>query len=93
MSVIETGNYDHLSETELSAVKDAAKESAAALLRIDAEKALMKEIADKIKEEFSIKPGDFNFLARRYHKQDVDAIKAQTENKAGFYEQVFGEED
>jgi hypothetical protein len=92
MSVIETGNYE-LSDAELASVKEAAKEAAAALLRIDAEKDLMKEIAAKIKEEFKVKPADFNYLAQRYHKQDVERIKAQAENKAGFYEQVFSEEE
>lgn len=92
MSVIETGQYE-LSESELASVKEAAKEAAAALLRIDAEKDLMKEIAAKVKEEFKVKPADFNFLAKRYHNQDVERIKAQTENKAGFYEQVFGEDE
>lgn len=93
MSIIETGNYSHLSPSDIEAVKAAAKERSAALLRIDAEKDLMKEITDKVKEEFKIKPGDFNALAAMYHKQDVQAKKAQFENRIELFEKVFGEID
>jgi hypothetical protein len=91
MSIIETGNYEHLSPSDIEAIKSAAKERSAALLRIDAEKALMKDITDKVKEEFQIKPGDFNALAAMYHKQDVAAKKAKFENQVELFEKVFGD--
>ena len=91
MSIIETGNYTHLSASDIQAVKDAAKERSAALLRIDSEKDLMKEITAKVKEEFKIKPGDFNALAAMYHNQDIQAKKAQFQNRLELFEKVFGE--
>lgn len=92
MSIIETGNtYEHLSPSDIQAVKDAAKERSKALLRIDAEKDLMKAISDKVKEEFKIKPGDFNALAAMYHKQDIAARKAQFETREELYVKVFGD--
>lgn len=93
MSIIETGNYSHLSPSDIKAVKEAAKERSKALLRIDAEKDLMKEISDKVKDEFKIKTGDFNALAAMYHKQDLDAKKAQFENRVELFEKVFGDPD
>ncbi|MNC30530.1 Transcriptional regulator DsbA [compost metagenome] len=91
MSIIETGNYEHLTPSDIEAIKAAAKERSGALLRIDAEKELMKEITTKVKEEFQIKPGDFNALAAMYHKQDVAAKKAQFENRVELFEKVFGD--
>lgn len=93
MATIDTGNYEHLSPTDIKAVKDAAKERSKAMLRIDAEKALMKEITDKVKEDFGIKPGDFNALATRYHKQDIASQKAKFENQVELFEMVFGEDN
>lgn len=93
MSIIETGNYANLSPSDLQAVKDAAKERAAAMLRIDAEKDLMKEISDKVKDDFKIKTGDFNALATMYHKQDILAREAAFENRKELYVMVFGEVD
>lgn len=91
MSIIETGNYSHLSPSDIKAVKDAAKERSKALLRIDSEKELMKEITTKVKDEFKIKPGDFNSLAALYHNQDIQAKKAQFENRVELFEKVFGD--
>lgn len=93
MATIETGNYEHLSPTDITAIKEAAKERAKALLRIDAEKALMKDISDKVKAEYGVKQGDFNSLAARYHLQDIEAKKAKFENQCELFDMVFGKDD
>lgn len=93
MANIDTGNYQHLSPTDITAIKEAAKERAKALLRIDAEKALMKDISDKVKAEYGVKPGDFNSLAARYHLQDIEAKKAKFENQCELFEIVFGKDE
>lgn len=92
MATIETGNYSHLSPSDIEAVKEAAKERSKAMLRVDAEKELMKEITDKVKEDFGIKAGDFNALATRYHKQDLEAQKAKFENQCELFDKVFGKD-
>lgn len=89
MSVVDTSNYDHLSETEIKAVQDAAKEAAKSLLRSDAEKDLRNDIAAKIKDEYAISKGDFNYLAMRYHKQDRNSVTANFENKNALLDKVF----
>lgn len=93
MAIIETGNYDHLSDTDITAIKEAAKERSKALLRIDAEKELMSEITTTVKENFKIKASDFNALAAMYHKQDIDAQKAKFENRCELFDMVFGKDD
>lgn len=93
MSIIETGNYGHLSPTDIQAIKDAAKERSAALMRMEKEKDVMKEITAAIKEEYGIKPGDFNDLAMTYHRQDLAEKKAKFENRTELFEMVFGKDD
>lgn len=89
MSVIETGNYDHLSPTELKAVQDAAKEAAKSLMRSDAEKDVRNGISAMVKDEFNIKKSDFNDLVNRYHRQDKEAVTAKRENQNALFDKVF----
>jgi TRAP-type mannitol/chloroaromatic compound transport system substrate-binding protein len=91
MSVIETGNYDHLSPTELKAVQDAAKEAAKSLMRSDAEKDVRNGISAMVKEEFKIGKSDFNDLVNRYHRQDKEAVTAKRENQNALFDKVFPE--
>lgn len=91
MSVIETGNYDHLSPTELKAVQDAAKEAAKSLMRTDAEKDVRNGISAMVKEEFKIGKSDFNDLVNRYHRQDKEAVTAKRENQNALFDKVFPE--
>lgn len=93
MAIIETGNYDHLSDTDITAIKEAAKERSKALLRIDAEKELMGEITSAVKENYKIKASDFNALAAMYHKQDIEAQKAKFENRCELFDMVFGKDE
>lgn len=89
MSVIETGNYDHLGADDIKKIQDAAKEAAKSKLRAESERDLQKEIATGIKEQFGIKTGDFNDLVTRYHKQDRDAVTAKRENQNALFDTVF----
>jgi len=89
MSVIETGNYDHLSPTELKSVKEAAKEAAKSLMRSDAETDVRNGISAMVKEEFNIKKSDFKDLVNRYHRQDKEAVTAKRENQNALFDKVF----
>lgn len=89
MSVIETGKYD-LSAADVKKVKEAAQEASKAFLRKSAEDELIKEIAEKVKDEYGIKPGDFKKLAKIYHDQSLETEKAKNENLVELYETVFG---
>lgn len=91
MSIVETGNYDHLSPTELKSVQDAAKEAAKSLMRSDAEKDVRTGIAAMVKEEFKISKSDFNDLVNRYHRQDKEAVTAKRENQNALFDKVFPE--
>ncbi|CAL9972003.1 transcriptional regulator [Vibrio phage D479] len=73
-------------------VINAVKEAAASLLRADSEKDLRKDIADRMKEEFEIKPADFNKVVKWYHKQNRQEEAAKNEKVHNLYDKLFDED-
>ena len=67
------------------------KEASAALLRIDAEKDLIKDIATRAKDDFLIPAAEFNKITKMYHKQNRDEQIAKHEKTDSLYEKLFDE--
>lgn len=76
-------------ETDRIEVENAAKEAAASLIRIDAERDLIKDIATRMKEEFAIAPGDFKRIVNMYHRQNLDEQQEKHNKVVDLYNQVF----
>lgn len=74
-------------------VVNMVKEASASMLRIDSERDLMKDIATRAKEEFEIKPADFNKVVKMYHKQSRQEEQAKYEKIDGLYEKLFDEDE
>lgn len=74
-------------------VVNMVKEASASMLRIDSERDLMKDIATRAKEEFEIKPADFNQVVKMYHKQNRQEAQAKYEKIDGLYEKLFDEDE
>lgn len=70
-------------------IKVCVKDAVDSLVRIEAEKDLMKNIADELKEELGMPPSLFKFLVRTYHKQDADKKQTETEEMFDAYDMLF----
>lgn len=60
------------------------------LTRIEAERDLIKEIADGLKEDFGLGKRLVNRLAATYHKGNAEEVLQQFEEYASFYDGVVG---
>lgn len=72
-----------------SALCIAVQAASNAKLRIDAEKELLKSIADRMKEEVGIPPALFNSLAQAHFKQDLEARQSKSEELFDTYSLLF----
>ena len=72
-------------------VVNSVKEASISLVRIEAEKDNIKEIALRMKEEFEIKPADFNAVLRIYHKQNLEEQQQKKEDLFELYDKIFPE--
>jgi hypothetical protein len=69
-----------LTDEQKSIVRDAVKECIASRVRCEAEKDLQKDIAERIKEKFGIKPAVFNaIVGEAYEKKVTNQIEKLTE--------------
>ena len=73
-------------------IKLAIQEAANSLMRIDAERDLMKEAGKSLKEEFEMPTSVFNQLARVHHKRNLEEKKNQTEALTDNYSLLFSGE-
>lgn len=77
------------SPADRSTIKKAIQEAADALLRIDAERELIRETAKDIKEKFGMPPSMFNQLARARFKDDITEKAEATEQLTDNYSILF----
>ena len=73
-------------------IKLAIQEAANSLMRIDAERDLMKEAGKALKEEFEMPTSVFNQLSRVHHKRNLEEKKNQTEALTDNYSLLFSGE-
>ena len=76
-------------ENDRQEVVNSIKEASISLVRIEAEKDHMKEIASRMKEEFEIAPADFNAVLRIYHKQNLEEQQQKKEDLFTLYDKIF----
>lgn len=80
-------------EHDRKEVINMVKEAAASLLRCDSERDLRKDIADRAKEEFDLKPADFNKIVKMYHKQSRHEENQKFEKIDALYTKLFDEDE
>lgn len=70
-------------------VADAIREMSDSMLRIDAEKELMKDIVDVTNEKYEIDKKHFRKLAVIYHKQNMEEQRSESGEVFDLYEELF----
>jgi hypothetical protein len=78
-----------LSPEEKKAVASAVKEMSDCMLRIDAEKELMKDIVDVTFQKYGVEKKHFRKLATIYHKANMDEIRTEFDDVETLYEVLF----
>ena len=70
-------------------VADAIREMSDSMLRIDAEKELMKDIVDVTNEKYGVDKKHFRKLATIYHKQNMEESRTEANEVYDVYEELF----
>ena len=74
---------------DLQEIKNRFTEISNSWTRVSAEKDLVKEIFNDLKEEYEIPPKLARKLARAYHKRNVQEVVAEDNEFAETYDKVF----
>lgn len=74
---------------DLKKINSAIKQASDSLIRIESEKEHLKDVRNKMKEEFNLPPKLFNKMLKVYHKQNFPEEITQAEEFELMYEKVF----
>jgi Transcriptional regulator DsbA len=77
------------SPTQLKEIKGKFDEISASYTRVSAEKDLVKEIFNDLKDEYELPPKTARKLAKAYHKRNLAEVRAEHEEFEEAYETVF----
>ena len=78
-----------LNPTEKKAVAGAVQEMSDCMVRIEAEKELMKEIVDVTFEKYGVDKKYFRKIANIFHKRNMDEVRTEQETVESLYEDLF----
>ena len=78
-----------ITEEQRKKIQGALREMSASMLRVESEKDLQKEIAERMKEECEIPKREFNKLAKIYHASNLVEEAARNEEFLAFAEAVM----
>ena len=70
-------------------VAAAVREMSDSMLRIDAEKELMKDIVDVTAEKYEIDKKQFRKIANIFHKRNLEEARTETNEVFELYEELF----
>jgi len=70
-------------------VAAAVREMSDSMLRIDAEKELMKDIVDVTAEKYEIDKKQFRKIANIFHKRNLEESRTETNEVFELYEELF----
>lgn len=74
------------SPADRQTIKDAMTEISNSMVRIEGEKAFIKEVVDELSDKVDIEKKYLNKLARVYHKQTLAQVSAEMEDLEALYE-------
>jgi hypothetical protein len=77
------------SEADRKAIKGAVSEAVASIIRMDAEKDLLKNIKKDVKEKYDISPSLFGKMVNVYVKQNYGEVIANNSEFEDMYAQLF----
>jgi DNA repair ATPase RecN len=69
-------------------VLEALKEFSNSLARIEAEQTLQKEILNRLEDEFELPKKYMRKVARVYHKQNLNEVRAEVSEVEDIYESI-----
>lgn len=72
------------------AIYDALREISNSMTRMEAERDLISETLKAVKDKFELPPKYTRKLAKIYHKQNFQEVKAEQEEVENLYEAVTG---
>jgi hypothetical protein len=78
-----------LTESQRADLKNRFGEISNSYTRIEAERELIREILNDIKENFEILPKISRKLAKIYHKRNLQEVVAENEELAETYNELF----
>ena len=81
----------NLNPTEKKAVAAAIQEMSDSMVRIEAERELMKDIVDVTNEKYGLEKKHFKKLANIFHKRNMDEVRGEHETLENLYEELFKE--
>lgn len=70
-------------------VAAAVREMSDSMLRIEAERELMKDIVDVTAEKYEIDKKHFRKISNIYHKRNLDEARSETNEVFDLYEELF----
>jgi hypothetical protein len=70
-------------------VAAAIREMSDSMLRIDAEKELMKDIVDVTNEKYGVDKKHFRKIANIFHKRNLEESRTETNEVYELYEELF----
>lgn len=76
-------------KNSIKSIQSAVKEASNSLLRIQAEKDLLKEIAEVVNDEHNLPKADFNRMAKVYFKSEYAKLTNKHEEFNDLYESVM----
>jgi soluble P-type ATPase len=77
----------------LKKLENGIKELSDSKIRVEAEKALTKDIVETLSEDCEVPKKYINKLATAYHKQSISEILADAEDFEILYDSVFGKNE
>lgn len=75
--------------TDKDKVAAAVREMSDSMLRIDAERELMKDIVDATAEKYEIDKKHFRKIANIYHKRNLEEARSESNEVFDLYEELF----
>lgn len=78
-----------MSPSDKKAIAGAIQEMSDSMLRIDAEKELMKDIVDSTSEKYEVDKKHFRKLATIYHKRNMEEQRSESNEVFDLYEELF----
>lgn len=75
--------------TQLKEIKNKFDEISNSMTRVSAEKDLIKDIYNDLKENYEVPPKIARKLAKTYHKRNLEEIRAENADFEETYETVF----
>lgn len=89
MSTSQSNLPSNITSEDRKKIQNALQEMSNSMTRVEAEKDLMKDIAEKIHEEMGVPKKDFNKLARIFHASNLMEEAARNEEFMEFAEAVM----